>query len=90
MGWTCSVKGTAGTLSGVTGGITSGEKVLTVNDASDLLEGMFITIAGVTGAKNIEKIIGNDVYVYVAADATVAGAAVAYSNPTWVTMADYQ
>lgn len=89
MGWVCSQRGTTGTLSGVTGGITNGTKKLTVNDASNLLEGMFITIVGVSGIKGIEYINGDDVYIYVAADATVSGAAVAYSTPTWVAMPNY-
>lgn len=75
----CTTSGTNGTLSGVTGGISSGSNLLTVNTAADLEVGQYITIAGVSGVKRITALSGTNVTLDSNADATVAGAAVAYS-----------
>ncbi len=83
-GWSCTVSGTFGTLAGVTGGITTGTKILTVNDATNVKFGHYITIAGVAGVKRVTKVSGTTVYVDTNASATVAGAAVAYQTPTMV------
>jgi hypothetical protein len=85
MGWVCTTSGTLGTLTGVTGSITSGQTALTVNDASNLRLHQRITIAGVTGQKFITAIAGTVVTVDTTADATVSGAAVAYFAPVFKT-----
>lgn len=77
-----TVAGTQGTLAGVTGGITSGTKALTVNTTAGLAIGQYITIAGVTGTKQIVDIVALAVTIDSNADATVAAAAVAYANGT--------
>jgi hypothetical protein len=82
--WTTTVSGTQGTLSGVTGSITNGTASLVVNSATNLEVNQFITIAGVTGVKQIIRINGTTVTISSNADATVAGAAVAYSPATFV------
>ncbi len=85
----CSVAGTQGTLAGVTGGITINTKLLTVNSVSNLFPGAYITIVGVTGVKRIISISALICTVDVNADATVAGAAVAYSPATFFSMGTY-
>ena len=85
IGWTTITTGTAGTLAGVTGGITNGTDQLTVNDASDLRVGQFLLIAGVTGAKQIKEIDGLVITISSNADATVAGAAVTFSAAVFKT-----
>jgi parallel beta-helix repeat protein len=84
IGWVITVGGTFGTLNGgaTTGGITSGLKTLVVNSATGLTIGSRITIAGVTGVKTVTAINGTTITIDTAADATVAGAAVANSAPT--------
>jgi len=83
LGTICTTSGTSGTLSGVTGSITSGTTSLTVSDASNLLQGQHITIAGVTGIKIIVGISGTTITIDSNADATVSSAAVAFSAPVW-------
>lgn len=85
IGNLCTVSGTLGTLSGVTGTITTGTATLTVNTAAGLYPGCYITIAGVTGAKKVTAVSGTAVTIDSNADATVNGAAVAYSAPTFKT-----
>jgi hypothetical protein len=80
-GWICVTAGTFGTLSGVTGSITSGTATLTVNTTTGLAFGNYITIAGVTGTKRIIGISGNNITLDSNADATVTNAAVAYGAP---------
>lgn len=83
-GWYCTVAGTQGTLSGVTGSITTGTTALTVNTNAGLYVGAKITIAGVTGTKTITAIADTAVTIDSNADATVSAAAVAYSAATFV------
>lgn len=83
-GWVCTVAGTFGTLAGVTGSITSGTKTLTVNDATGIEYGMYITIVGVSGVKRVTGVSGLNIQIDTAAGATVTGAAVAYQAPTLV------
>lgn len=87
-GFVCTTAGTFGTLSGVTGDITTGTKVLTVNTTTGLAVGNYITIAGVTGTKVVVSIVGLVVTINSNADATVSGAAIAYSTPVWKAMAN--
>lgn len=79
-GWRCIQAGTFGTLNGgaTTGSITSGDNLLTVNSATGLYGGSWITIAGVTGVKQVRSVTGLVATLDSVADATVSGAAVAY------------
>jgi hypothetical protein len=81
----CVTDGSAGTLNSgaTTGSITNGTALLTVNSTAMLYPGAWITIAGVAGAKRITAINGLVCTLHANANATVAGAAVAYSPPTW-------
>lgn len=84
-GWRTTVNGTLKTaLVAITGSITTGTKALTVSSASTLAVGNYITIAGVTGTKQIAAIAGTAVTLNSTADATVTGAAVQYATPTFV------
>lgn len=78
----CTTTGTLGTLNGgaTTGGITINTKALVVNSATGLQIGQYITIAGVAGVKRITGLSGTSVTIDTNASATVAGAAVAFSN----------
>ena len=87
-GWICTASGTFGTLVGITGDITISTNVLTVNDASSLVIGQYITIAGVSGVKQILGINGTTVTLTSTASATVTGAAVAWSTPTFSAQAN--
>lgn len=82
-GLMCTVEGTLGTLSGITGDISSGTNALTVSDATTLSIGQFITIAGVSGKKQITAISGGSVTLNTNADATVSLATVQFSAPTF-------
>lgn len=84
VGGVCSVVGTAGNLVGVTGAIGTSSATLTVNSATDLIVGQYITIVGVTGVKKITVISGTTVTLDTVSNATVTGAAVAFSTPTFV------
>lgn len=85
--WLYTVSGTNGTLSGVTGSITSGSTNLTVNTMSSLTFYQYINIVGVTGTKKIVGINSSTKVVTLdsAADATVTNAAVSYQAPTYIT-----
>jgi hypothetical protein len=83
-GWVCVLDNTFGTLAGVTGSITTGASLLTVNTVTGLALGQFIDIAGVTGPLRIVEIDTATKLVTLSgnADATVAGAAVSFHNHT--------
>lgn len=83
IGWVCVTSGTFGTLSGVTGSINTGKTALTVNSATNIHVGHYLTIAGVTGVKRVTAIVGTAITVDSASDATVTGAAVAYQAPAF-------
>lgn len=87
LGGFTTVAGTFGTLNAgsTTGGITSGTKTLTVNSATGITPGVYLTIAGVSGVKKVTAISGTTVTIDSNASATVSGAAVAYSAPTFKT-----
>lgn len=87
IGWVCTASGTLGTLHGgtTTGSIGTGTATLTVNNAVGIYPGCFITIAGVTGVKKVTAVVGTTVTIDVNSDATVSGAAVSYSAPTFKT-----
>ncbi len=83
LGLVCTSRGTLGSLTGITGSITTGTKALTVSAISTIGIGSAISIAGVTGTKYVTAISGTNVTVDTNADATVAGAAVQYVAPTF-------
>jgi hypothetical protein len=86
MAWRCNSGGTFGTLSNVTGTISQGSAQLTVNTLTGLSPGNFISIAGVSGTKQILAIdsVNNIAYLSSTANAGVSGAAVAYVAPTFL------
>jgi hypothetical protein len=88
-GWICTTSGTLGTLNGgaTTADTTNGSPVITVNSATGLYPGAYITVAGVTGIKKILKISGTTVTVDSNCDATVDDGAVAYSAAVFKAMA---
>jgi len=91
IGWVCTQAGTLGTLSGVTGSITTGTNLLTVNNVSNLHVGDYINVAGVTGNKIIYAVNTDTKVVTLSAnaDATVSNAAIAYYSAifkTWGTI----
>ena len=90
LGWTVTVAGTQGTLNSgaTTGGITNATNTLTVNATTGMEIGQYISIAGVTGPLRIWDITGLVVTLSANADATVAGAAVSFYNPTTVALAN--
>lgn len=87
IGDVCTVSGTFGTLNSgaTTGAIDTTTTTLTVNSASGLTAGVYITIAGVSGVKRVTAVSGTTITIDSASDATVTGAAVAYSAPTFKT-----
>lgn len=91
VGWKCTVSGTLGVLNAgaTTGSITTGTNVLVVNTVTGLGEGQRIAIAGVaSGPFYIRKLVGTTAYLDANANATVAGAAVSFSNATLVALAN--
>jgi len=84
FGKLCITSGTAGTLSSVTGGVTSGGRLVTVTGTGNIPEGGYITIAGVSGVKRVVHVYdATKLYIDSDADATVSGAAVAFSSPAF-------
>ena len=59
IGWVCTTAGTMGTLNGgaTTGNITINTQALTVNSITGLSVGQLITIAGVSGVKNVISLV---------------------------------
>lgn len=89
-GWICYQLGTAGTLVGVTGDCTIGSPDVTVNDATGLFVGMYITVGGgAFSANQIDNILGNVVTMTSGSGATVTGAAVTYFAPLWRALANF-
>jgi|688.fasta_scaffold181946_3 hypothetical protein len=87
IGWKCTVTGTF-TAAATTGGITSGTTSLVVASATGFEVGDYITIAGVTGTKQIRVIVGTTFTIDSNADATVAAAAVVTPVPVFTAMAN--
>jgi len=87
VGWICTTSGTFGTLNSgaTTGSITSGTYLLVVNNTTGLYEGNLITIAGVSGVKVVKLISGLNVTLTTNANATVSGAAIAFSPAVFKT-----
>lgn len=80
IGWVCTQSGSLGTLAGATGSITSGSNLLTVNNVLNIKVGDYITIAGVSGNRQIWQINATTKVVTLStnSDATVNNAAVSY------------
>lgn len=87
-GWVCTTAGTFGTLDSVTADTTSGSPLVTVSSATGLASGQYITIAGVSGTRQIRSVSGNTVTLTTNADATVAAGAVAYVTPVFKALAN--
>lgn len=84
FGKLCITAGTSGTLSGVTGSVASGGRLVTVNSTANIPEGAYITIAGVSGIKRVVHVFDSTrIYIDSDASATVSGAAVAFSAPVF-------
>lgn len=89
IGWVCTVPGTTGTLSGKTGSISSASADLTLNDATGVIVGTWLSVAGagVASAALVAQVLsvaGNVVTLSTTAGTTVAAAAVTYRAPTFV------
>lgn len=80
-----TVAGTLGTLAGVTGTGTIGTNLLTVNDASNLRMGHWITVVGDANPHKIALLDYTTGILQLANNlgATVAGAAVSFAPPTY-------
>jgi hypothetical protein len=87
IGWKCTVTGTF-TAAATTGSITTGTTSLVVASATGFEVGDYITIAGVTGTKQIRVIVGTTFTIDSNADATVAAAAVVTPVPVFTAMAN--
>jgi hypothetical protein len=85
VGWKCTVTGTF-TAAATTGSITTATKSLVVASASGFEVGDYITIAGVTGTKQIRVIVGTTFTIDSNADATVVGVAVVTPVPVFTAM----
>jgi hypothetical protein len=86
-GRVCTVKGTQGTLSGVTGTMTAGSPAMTVNTTTGLGVGMFVSVAGgpaITRAQ-VLSIVGLVVTLDTNAAANGSAVAVSYANATFKT-----
>ena len=79
----CTSPGTYGTLSAVTGSITSGSPTLTVNNSDGLAPNVYITIVGVSGVKRIVSVAALVITLDSNANATVSSAVVAYAVPSF-------
>lgn len=91
MGWVASRSGTMGTLNGgaTTGDMTIGSPTLVVNDATDLLIGQEVAVAGAITQATIINIVGTTITLSANATATVDDAAVSFFAAQWKTMAAY-
>ena len=84
VGKVATVAGTDTAIS-TTGGITINTPTLVVASATGLHVNQYLTIAGVSGIKQITALSGTTVTLDTNAGATVVGAAVANSPATWKT-----
>ena len=81
--WRCIQAGTFGVLNGgsTTGNIEADSKTLTVNNATGLHPGVWITIAGISGVRRAVSVTGTTIELDIVADTTVTDAAVSYRAP---------
>lgn len=77
-GYYCVTAGTMGTLTGVTADTTNGSPVITVNSATNLREGHWITVAGTIAKAQILSISGTSVTVSSNATGDTTGAATSF------------
>lgn len=86
-GWAVTTSGTVDTvaMAGVTGAMTSGAAILTVNGAAQIGPGMFIAVAGAITAAKVLSVVGTTVTLDTNASGTVSGAAVSYVTPVFKT-----
>ena len=65
-------------------GVAVGSRYVTVSSTANIPEGGYITIAGVSGVKRVVHVTGvTHLYIDSDSDATVSGAAVAFSAPVF-------
>jgi hypothetical protein len=84
FGKLCITSGTAGTLSGVTGSVASGGRLVTVSSTANISEGSYITIAGVSGVKRVVHVYdATSLYIDSDSDATVTTNGVSFSAPAF-------
>jgi hypothetical protein len=89
MGWVCTTSGTAGTLTGITGDITSGSPTLIVSsNSNNIFVGCFVTVAGAGAAAanlsaQVTAVSGTTITLNTNAGTTVTGAAVTYTAPVF-------
>lgn len=84
FGKLCITSGTAGTLSGVTGSVSAGGRLVTVSSTANIPEGSYITIAGVSGVKRVVHIYdATRLYIDSDANATVTTNGVSFSAPAF-------
>lgn len=79
----CTTAGTMGTLTGVTASTTNGSPVITVDVATNLREGHWITVAGTIAKAQIISISGTSITVSANATGDTTGAAVAFVAATF-------
>jgi hypothetical protein len=85
-GHSCVIRGTGATLTGITAQTTSGSLTVTLNSTTGVVAGTYITIAGMTGDREITSVDTVNNTITVDADPAVSvgpGAAVAYQAFTF-------
>lgn len=89
MGWVCATSGTLNKTitAATTAATTSGLATVTLNQATNISQDDYITIAGVTGVFRV-KFITDSTHIILSgnADATVAAGAVAYSPASFLAL----
>lgn len=81
IGTVCTTSGTAGTLSGVTGTGTSGTPTLTVNSATNLAVGMYITVDAAN--YRIKSISGTTITLWSNLSTSPSSSAVSFTAPVF-------
>lgn len=82
-GWICVSSGTLGSLTGITGSTSGGSAEASLNDASGLKVGEYISINGVSGTWQITKITGNTITLNANVSTTLSNADIQYVNPVF-------
>ena len=83
MGWTCTISGTIGTLSGVTATTTASSTDVILSSASGVKVGDYIVITGFSGNSRITAISGNIVTLARTVTVSLSGAAVNFGSPVF-------
>lgn len=77
--WECSMSGTFGALSGVSASGATASNVLTLNDASAIYAGVFVTINAIK--YRVMKVVGNQIHVDIKLVAPLSSVPVQYTAP---------